>query len=446
MLKKNFLPLKQRISRLASGKTGELLKNAWRISPEIRPDVHEVSIKGKSTWFSFITDIDSVGFLLKPGEVYSFNVVYGKDSALTEIRGIEYVPPAVFDETYRRTHDKKTFTEVPEVYELVNIVIALAPQYAQNQQWAVERGTNYYKDVESHFSRYAKEPLVLQFDTLLNNGMYAHLKMDSYAFEFNKKDRIVQSNVYDRVAWGTTNSVRSFLPQLQAFADKTQFRRFYDVHRPFYNDQIKVYRDSVKTAEMVGWLNKNFPTTRYNSFKIIWSPLVNGNQSANWFESNGFRESHAHVNFPYRHWFVKGSTENINLRRGNIVFTEINHAFINPEADKYQEEIVKAFANNKYKWVKKGSPGDGYGMDMAIFNEYMNWGLVSLRYVDYAPKDELDTLLRQNEEYMGENGRGFVRFPEYNRFLVNLYRSRKDGETVADLYPKIVAWFKEKSL
>jgi hypothetical protein len=233
---------------------------------------------------------------------------------------------------------------------------------------------------------------------------------------------------------------------LQAFANKTKFREFYKQHRSVYDAQIKGYRDSINTAEMVTWLYKNFPSTQYNSFKIIWSPLVSGNQSANWFESNGFREAQAHVNFPYHHWFTTGSPEVINLRRGNIVFTEINHAFINPEGDKYKDDIIQAFTGNKYKWVKKGGTGDGYGQDMGIFNEYMNWGLVSLRYVDYAPKEDLDSLLRLNDKYMGESGRGFIKFPEYNRFLVNLYQNRKPGETLADLYPRIVAWFKENSL
>jgi hypothetical protein len=286
----------------------------------------------------------------------------------------------------------------------------------------------------------------LKFDTLLNRNWYAQLKMDGYSFEFNSKGKIVQSPVYDRVSWGQSNTLRPFLQQLQAFADKTRFREFYKKHRPVYDNQIRGYRDSINTTEMVTWLNKNFPATRYNSFKIIWSPLVSGNQSANWFESNGFKESQAHVNFPYRHWFGTAlSPEATNLRRGNIVFTEINHAYINPEADKYKNEIVQLFKDNKYKWVKKGGTGDGYGMDMGIFNEYMNWGLVSLRYVDHAPKAELDTLLRQNERYMGENGRGFIKFPEFNQFLVSLYQGRKPGETIANLYPRIVSWFRENS-
>jgi hypothetical protein len=41
-------------------------------------------------------------------------------------------------------------------------------------------------------------------------------------------------------------------------------------------------------------------------------------------------------------------------------------------------------------------------------------------------------------------GRGFIRFPEFDQFLLDLYRNRDEGETLEDLYPRIVAWFEEQ--
>jgi hypothetical protein len=76
------------------------------------------------------------------------------------------------------------------------------------------------------------------------------------------------------------------------------------------------------------------------------------------------------------------------------------------------------------------------------FDEYMNWALVSLRYIDYAPLTEQPKLIAQIEDIM-LNYRGFRRFPEFNQFLVKTYKNRRKGETVADLYPAIVGWFEE---
>ena len=51
---------------------------------------------------------------------------------------------------------------------------------------------------------------------------------------------------------------------------------------------------------MKRWLDKHFPTSNhYDSYKIIFSPLVNSSQSSTWFESNGFKELQPHVNFPW---------------------------------------------------------------------------------------------------------------------------------------------------
>jgi hypothetical protein len=436
------LPLIKANSVLVSIRiNGELERNAWRIVPEAKPDVYMAAVRGKSSWVSFITDTDSIGFTVRPGDSYSFIILLnGKDSALTEIKGEQFIEPAVFTPAYKKAHDKKTFTELPEVYELANIVFALTKTNRDNQ-WADEKGSSYYKEVMDWFGPYSSEALVQQIDTQLQRGAYNGMKMDAYAFEFDKAGRIVQSKVYDRISGSRHNSLRPFIPALQAFAEKSRFREFFKAHQPFYQSQIGAYRDSINTKEMVAWLNKNFPSTRYNSFKIIWSPLVGGNQSANWFENNGFREAQAHVNFPYSYRYTSGSKEAIDVRRGNIVFTELNHAYINPEADKYADEIVKAFPD-KYMWVEKGKAGDHYGEDMGIFNEYMNWGLVGLRYIDYAPKAEVDTLLRQLDRFMIQQ-RGFTRFAEFNAFLTALYRQRPAGQPLAYLYPRIVAWFQE---
>jgi hypothetical protein len=50
---------------------------------------------------------------------------------------------------------------------------------------------------------------------------------------------------------------------------------------------------------MLIWLRREFPDVRaYDTFNIVFSPLVGSNQSVTWFESNGFRELQPHVNFP----------------------------------------------------------------------------------------------------------------------------------------------------
>jgi hypothetical protein len=44
---------------------------------------------------------------------------------------------------------------------------------------------------------------------------------------------------------------------------------------------------------------------------------------------------------------------------------------------------------------------------------------------------------------MMTKGRGFAQFEAYDKFLVDLYRNSKPGQTVADLYPQIIEWFEK---
>ena len=61
---------------------------------------------------------------------------------------------------------------------------------------------------------------------------------------------------------------------------------------------------------LLGWV-PNFPNAnKYDTYKIIFSPLVGGNQSVVWLESNGFKELQPHVEYPYRN--LKGALPETN--------------------------------------------------------------------------------------------------------------------------------------
>ena len=121
------------------------------------------------------------------------------------------------------------------------------------------------------------------------------------------------------------------------------------------------------------------------------------------------------------------------------MFTELNHGFINPTADLYSDRVAAALENRE-SWVDLERSAASYGWPQGVFNEMLNWALVSLYYADHAPADDRDFLISRNARRQAE-GRGFTRSEEFHAFLVELYRNRPEGTTVADLYPQIVDWF-----
>jgi hypothetical protein len=425
-------------------------KNAWRLAPEAKPDVYEAQlIAGKTHKVTFSSDIDSISFDVEEGKKYDFIIQKGETMCYTQIVGKRFVPAAVFNKKYQAANRGKISVEIPEVYELVNVAIAMTPTGIADKN-LVYQNSDYYRNVRSWFDKYHGHPLLSALDEELkkNSGNYFRLKMNGYAFEYDEKGRIVQSKVYDRTGWGNTNDLRPFLTQLQSFSDETNFREFFKQNRKTYDEQVVFYRETANIAEMKRWLDKNFPASNdYNYYKIIFSPLVAYNQSSNWLESNGFKELQPHVNFPYPQDLARFTKDGLSeeaqvVFRGNIVFTEINHGYINPEAEKYGERVVKAVSERDH-WVAKRM-GSDYYPGPATFNEYMNWALVSLRIVDYVPAAEQDKLIASIDRMM-TTSRGFPQFEKFDKFLVDLYKNRKEGTTVADLYPQIIEWFEKNN-
>lgn len=426
-----------------------LKKNGWTLAPDAKPDVYQAElIDGKPHKVTFITDVDSISFTVKEGQKYDFIIQKGDAMCYTQIVGMRFTPAAVFDKKYRAERKGKMFVSIPEVYELVNIAIAMTPT-GINDKNLVYQNSDYYKQVRAWFDKYREHPLLAAFDAELKKDQYFNLKMNGYAFEFDENDKIVQSKTYDRTGWGKTNILRPFLEQLQSFSDATDFRRFYKENKKTYDEQINFYRDTANIAEMKRWLDKNFPTSNdYDTYNIVFSPLVAYNQSTNWFESNGFKELQPHVNFPYPQDLARYARDNKLsekaeiIFRGNIVFTEINHGYINPEAEKYAGRVSHAISNRDF-WVDKKMGKNYYGGN-AAFNEYMNWALVSLRIIDYVPAEEQNRLTAAIDDMMTQR-RGFPQFARLDKFLIDLYKNRKPNQTLADLYPQIIEWFEKNN-
>lgn len=428
-------------NKLAHIKLKNGLPVEWTITPDARPDVYELVIpKSTKSKITFFTDVDSITFIVEPKRTYSFVVLLGKDSAYTKI--VTRPEPAYFSKKYQSQNNNKTIVENPEVYEMVNIVIALTKKGLSDSD-LVNHNTKYYNDIIKYFENFKNDKVVLKVDSILQNQWwrYFYLKMDAYAFEI-KKGKIVNGGVYERVNWEYVNTLQPLLSDLQEFYFRTNFSTFYNDHKLLYKQQISYLQDSLNIQGMKNWLSKNFPTTNYNCIKVIYSPLVYGSQSAISFQNNKFSEAQVHVNFPYTDESDMAFSEIENtLRSGSVIFTELNHSYINPEAEKYltNADFIKAFQELDF-WERKDSPAKmAYRNGIKCFEEYLNWSLLSLYIIDNAPKNSQEKLLSRIE-YNNQEIRGFLKFKEFNQEFIRLYSQKKTEETVADLFPAIIKW------
>mgnify|MGYP003828670723 CR=1 FL=1 len=347
--------------------------------------------------------------------------------------------PVKFTADYQAKYNGMTTVEIPEVYELVNIVLALT-QTGQKDNYIIYKNSDYYKLIWSKFGSYKDEPIVKAIDKLIENNVFYHmeLKMDAYSYQIDNDNKIIRKKYFNITSRQKSNTLSKLIPKLQDFACKTNFTVFYKSNLKHYTSQISYFTDSINIDDMQEWLSLNFHNPPYNSFKVVFSPLIDGWQSAITFSNNRFNEVHMHIRYPY-YSDSNLSPKSQTLKKGNILFTELNHAYINAERKKYNQRIYKIF-DDYSKWLDYSKSSNNYRTPIQCFDEYLNWSLVSLWYIDHAPENDLDKLISLNRNYM-VNTRGFLLFKEFDEFLVHAYRNRNENDIIADLFPSIIEWF-----
>jgi hypothetical protein len=429
----------------------ELKVNGWTLDPQAKPDVYEALLPlGVPHRVTFITDVDSIGFMVEPGARYDFIVSYRDTLAYTRIVGLRLMPAAVFDSAFRAANAGKTRVEVPEVYELVNVALALTPT-ARANAGLVHAGSPYHAEMRSWFERHAGHPAIAMLDSALkqNPRAWSSLKMNAYAFTFDARGRIVPGGVYDRLgpAAERTNTLLPFLEQLQRFAEASGFRRFYREHRATYEAQAAFFRDTAGVEEARAWLARSFAAREpFQLLTVVVSPLTGDSVSVATPQSEGFAELQPHYGFPYAEKFrgdeLRGlADETVALYRRNAAVARIQRAYLLGEASKYAERILWGVSNRRH-WVDPARGADYYAGTSA-FSEYLTWALVAMRFSETAPEPERAQAVESIERLMV--ARGFPQYPAFSRFVVPLYRGRQAGQTVADLFPAIVAWFEDNN-
>lgn len=80
----------------------QLRKDYWTLTPSARPDVYEANRTRRTKRVSFITDLDSISFVLKPGQAHDFVILLNDtDSCFTRMRSAIMDPGGQVKEPWR---------------------------------------------------------------------------------------------------------------------------------------------------------------------------------------------------------------------------------------------------------------------------------------------------------------------------------------------------------
>lgn len=331
-------------------------------------------------------------------------------------------PPAKYDAQYIQTHAAKVSVDIPAVYELNNIVLALADKFHHTNYRMHTKG-QYYDDVITWFAPYKDHALFKQLDSL---DYYSFIENGpAYAFVGNKIQNI---GVYS--GFRAKDTVLDNISQLEDFAKKSRFQDFYKQHQAYYSALRHQFQLATQPERIWRWLEFHFPA-RYQSYKIFFSPLGPGNNSARMFDNNNFKESLIFISSPNRYENDEGSP---TIKMTRSFFTEIDHTYVNPISDQYINEINSAI-NDPKPWYR----GGGYNRPYSIFNEYMTWSIFSLYAMEHYSAAEFNYTKSYIEKFMEEK-RGFFKFTDFNNEMTRLYKNKSPEQKITDLFPKIIAW------
>lgn len=315
-----------------------------------------------------------------------------------------------------------------ETYELANIILALT-DYGKTDPWEVSQQSDYYREVRTHFEPYGHHPLLEKVNYSRQQWEnYLSFRTDSYAFAFDSTEHLIRQVAF-RANKGF-NPFEEHLALVEDFVKVTGFRQFYKDHRSYYEGLAINYLASQHYPEMLRFLEQELgKRPELSSYAIVISPLV-GRMNCHRAVAGVGTDFITLPAFLLTGKVVQTAKEEEVASGTHMLFTELDHAFVNPLTELHQT-LVKANFHNRL-W----DSGSGYEKDsLATFNEYMTWGIYDLYVQHYFPsvaaKVSLDWAM-QNET------RGFYGSTLFNNELSEIYHQRKPGQTLKDLYPAFI--------
>jgi hypothetical protein len=336
-----------------------------------------------------------------------------------------------FPNEYKLSNKGKIRIETPMVYELLNIVIALSDM-DKNYSSLTYKQTPYYESVINHFAAFKDHPIVKQIADANEKVGYSWIR-NLFAYSFDG-DSIVRGDIYK--SENIYKVCDPFIDGLSDFAKKSDFMAFYNANTTYYQEQNQLISKTIPISQIWIWLEVNFPI-KHDAYTIIISPLTGGSHNTFQYEDdNQYSEIVMFISsIQVINDNSNASTGTLDSTASRMLFTEIDHNYVNPitNLDENIKEVVSAFSDIK-KWNSKES----YGRPALTFNEYMTWGTYLLYAHDTYQEDVYNATTSETIEFM--NYRGFTRFNQFYTKLLELYINRNPSEKVSDLYTKILYW------
>ena len=341
---------------------------------------------------------------------------------------------STFDDQYKAENTGKVRVEIREAYELAQIAYALAEARQSDANRAWTKGA-YYDAMMAHFAPYKDHPAIDAVDFKKWPDYWSY-RQNSLAYSY-RDGKLDHAGVYETLWNSGEDKFQKVKNQLEVFARDADFDAFYAEQADYYAYLEGEFSELVDPAAMQRWLHENF-SARYDSYLIAISPLVGGAHNFAIVRDTDYAE--AIITISASNVYDKDRdadgviSDAARLKFSRLIFTELDHNYVNPASDRFKSEIKSAVGD-----VDQWNASDDYRSAEATFNEYVTWAIFPLfvrseygeAYVDAAVADVNRVMTR----------RGFQKFPEFNDWVLSNNAFSTGVKSVEASYEEMIAWF-----
>ncbi len=323
----------------------------------------------------------------------------------------------------------------PEVNEYVELMSVLA-RLADYPEYCMDLGGGYTEDVDRYFGKYEDHEAVNFMRSLRssNGVMYdAVMCMAVHLTEFGGKISLFSgtdpSKIDDR--WQGVD-MDEFLMLLNGFYRDTCFGDFFASHRPFYEEAIRIYKDSVMGLFHENWFSEFYGTEPSEEFSVIIG-FCNG--GANYGPSRHLAGKNKEV-FSIN-GYMAGKPQ-FDKRRISTLVHEFNHSFVNHLLDDHQDNVWKLEGPGTA--LLRLSSASMFSMAYGEWQIVINESVVRAATICYMMDNGFldDEVL---EQLVYEVGCNFRWMPELV-VLLRKYEKRQDRYgSLEKFYPQIIKFF-----
>lgn len=313
---------------------------------------------------------------------------------------------------------------LPETVELA-LIIAGISQLARDNNNAIDRTGSYFADVEAYFAAHSEHPVFAALGADFNLPRLAGNAAD---FGFDENDRLVEVDSSGSLWHDAENDLfRRYLPLIADFANVSRFREFYSDHQSAYRELVDRTDAASDIERMRCWLESQFTTVPGGS-RVYVSPLM-----ANFHWTTLYKPEH-------RLWVSSAPLQTVDdeltrMRYARVIFTELDHPFVNPVTAQYKQAVEAAFEQSE-TWVTDNARSN-YPSGELQFNEYMTFAVFLMFAADHLSPADFARLREEVISMMAER-RGFLAFEAFNDEALRRYRH--DGVITETLIPSMIRW------